>query len=76
MKEEDDVLYNNSLVSWQCITSKQKWFGRCLEPNYVSLKCHLLERFLHDVLFESLHPLYIYEFLGLHLIDIDELNTW
>lgn len=56
--------YKNSLLSWQCVLQRKKWF-RCLECDYLSLKCFLLERFIHDVLFESPSPKLISEFLGL-----------
>lgn len=61
-------IYSNSLLSWQIIQNKRKWFGRCIEKDYLSLKCHLLERFMHDLLFESVSVDIIIEFLGLHNI--------
>lgn len=33
--------------------------------DYLSLKCFLLERFMHDLLFESQNPQLINDFLGL-----------
>lgn len=56
--------YKNTMLSWQCVLSRQRWF-RCLDREYLSLKCFLLERFLHDLLFESSTPDIINEFLGL-----------
>ena len=37
------------------------------EREYLVLKCFLLERFLHDVVFESASPHIIAEFLGVQL---------
>lgn len=56
--------YKNSILSWQCILNRQKW-SRCIQKDYVSLKCFLLERFMHDILFESSSPDLIIDFLGL-----------
>jgi hypothetical protein len=69
--------FKNSILSWQCVLNRQKWF-RCLDKvcfppspsskcsqEYISLKCFLLERFMHDVLFESGSPDLIVAFLGL-----------
>lgn len=58
-------IYKNTTLSWQCVLSRQRWF-RCLEKNYLSLKCFLIERFMQDLLFESPSPDLINEFLGLH----------
>lgn len=44
--------FANSRLSWQCLLSRKRWF-RCLDKEYLSLKCFLLERFLQDVLYES-----------------------
>eukprot|EP01041_Mallomonas_annulata_P002403 gene2403-4663_t len=56
--------FKNSLSSWQCLIHRQRWF-RCLDKDYLGLKCFLLERFMHDLLFESNTPDMIAEFLGL-----------
>ncbi len=58
-------LYRNALLSWQCVVARQLWYGRCVDEQYLVLKCHLLERFSHDVLFEAPDPAVIAEFLGL-----------
>lgn len=58
-------VYNNTILSWQCVLSRQRWY-RCLEKKYLSLKCFLIERFMQDLLFESPTPDVINEFLGLH----------
>lgn len=39
------------------------WF-RCLDVDYLILKTFLLERFLHDFVFESMSPNTVREFLG------------
>jgi len=64
VQRQDREVFGNSLVSWQCVEARRHW-GRCLEPEYLELKCHLLERFLHDLLFESAGPDDIADFLGL-----------
>lgn len=55
--------FKNALLSWQCLINRQRWF-RCLEKDYLGLKCFLLERFMHDLLFESSSPDLIRTFLG------------
>ena len=47
--DKDD--YQNTLWSWRCLRRRQRWF-RCLDRDYLALKCFLLERFLHDAVFE------------------------
>jgi hypothetical protein len=54
----------NTLVSWQCVEARRHW-GRCVDVEYLALKCHLLERFLHDLLFESADPGDVASLLGL-----------
>ena len=49
---EADVVYRNTLWSWRCLRRRQRWF-RCLDADYLTIKCFLLERFLHDAVFES-----------------------
>ena len=44
--------YQNTLWSWRCLRRRQRWF-RCLDADYLTIKCFLLERFLHDAVFES-----------------------
>jgi len=56
--------FKNALLSWQCLVHRQRWF-RCLDKDYLGLKCFLLERFMHDLLFESTTPDMIGLFLGL-----------
>ncbi|CAM9403377.1 unnamed protein product [Chrysoparadoxa australica] len=55
--------FHNALLSWQCLRNRQRWF-RCLDRDYLILKCFLLERFLHDLVFESMSPDTVREFLG------------
>lgn len=57
-------VYENSLISWSCVVDRQQWY-RCLEKDYLHLKCFLLERFMHDVLFESSSSLLLRRFLEL-----------
>ena len=56
--------FNNSLLSWQCLMNKKQWF-RCLDKDYLALKCFLIERFMHDVLFESQEPNLLLNFFNL-----------
>ena len=44
--------FANTLVSWEILLRRQKWF-RCLDKDYLAVKCFLLERFLHDALYEA-----------------------
>ena len=46
------VVYRNTLWSWRCLRRRQRLF-RCLDRDYLAVKCFLLERFLHDAVFES-----------------------
>ncbi|CAN0361557.1 unnamed protein product, partial [Phaeothamnion confervicola] len=55
--------FHNALCSWRILQNRQRWF-RCLDRDYLVLKCFLLERFLHDLVFESLSPDTVREFLG------------
>lgn len=63
--EESEEHFKNSILSWKCVLYKQRWF-RCLDKDYLALKCFLLERFMHDLLFESTAPKLITTFLGLN----------
>jgi len=63
--EESEDHFKNSIMSWKCVLYKQRWF-RCLDKEYLALKCFLLERFMHDLLFESATPKLITTFLGLN----------
>ena len=57
--------FKNTLLSWQCMMQRKKWY-KCLDKEYLSLKCFLLERFMHDMLFESQSPDILITFLGLN----------
>lgn len=59
-----DSSFKNASLSWTCFVTRKRWF-RCLEIDYLKIKCFLLERFLHDVLFESTTASLIAEFLDL-----------
>jgi hypothetical protein len=50
--EEEDMFSANAVTSWKLLQKRKRWF-RCLQTEYLSLKTWLLERFLHDVLYES-----------------------
>jgi hypothetical protein len=56
--------FKNTMLSWQCVLQRKRWF-RCLDKDYLSLKSFLIERFMHDLLFESVTPDMINDFLGL-----------
>mmetsp|Transcript_31107 Transcript_31107/g.44706 ORF Transcript_31107/g.44706 Transcript_31107/m.44706 type:complete len:110 (+) Transcript_31107:77-406(+) len=56
--------FKNTLLSWDCVLQRKRWF-KCLDKDYLSLKSFLLERFMHDLLFESSSPQIINKFLGL-----------
>lgn len=63
-EEKGVSTYKNAILSWQCLLNRKRWF-KCLDIDYLSLKCFLLERFMHDVVFESPTPELLSEFLGL-----------
>jgi hypothetical protein len=52
----------NAMTSWRLLKKRQRWF-RCLDAGYLSLKVFLMERFLHDILFESTSPNLLREFV-------------
>lgn len=61
--EEHDVEHlPNAITSWRLLKKRQRWY-RCLDAGYLSLKVFLLERFLHDILFESSSPKLLREFV-------------
>lgn len=62
--KEQTACFKNALLSWQCVLQRKRWY-RSLDKEYLALKCFLLERFMHDVLFEALTPGIISRFLGL-----------
>ena len=58
--------YQNTHWSWRCLRRRQRWF-RCLDQEYLALKCFLLERFLHDLVFEAASSAVFAEFLELQM---------
>ena len=52
----------NFSSTFRCLFSLNIFF---VSQDYLSLKCFLLERFMHDLLFESHNPVLISDFLGL-----------
>jgi len=68
MTEEHEVEHMpNAITSWRLLKKRQRWY-RCLDAGYLSLKVFLLERFLHDILFESSTPTLLREFVGTEAI--------
>lgn len=64
MTEEHDVEHlPNAITSWHLLKKRKRWY-RCLDSGYLSLKAFLLERFLHDILFESSTPDLLRDFVG------------
>eukprot|EP00586_Coscinodiscus_wailesii_P003045 CAMPEP_0172483868 /NCGR_PEP_ID=MMETSP1066-20121228/11062_1 /TAXON_ID=671091 /ORGANISM="Coscinodiscus wailesii, Strain CCMP2513" /LENGTH=494 /DNA_ID=CAMNT_0013248017 /DNA_START=33 /DNA_END=1517 /DNA_ORIENTATION=+ len=61
--EGNTELLPNALTSWRLLKKRQKFY-RCLDAGYLSLKVFLLERFLHDILFESSNPRILRDFVG------------
>ncbi|VEU45046.1 unnamed protein product [Pseudo-nitzschia multistriata] len=62
--EEHDVEHlPNAITSWHLLKKRKRWY-RCLDSGYLSLKTFLLERFLHDILFESSTPDLLRDFVG------------
>jgi len=62
--DRPNTSFKNTLLSWQCLVQRKRWF-RCLDKDYLALKSFLLERFMHDLLFESHTPDIVMEFLDL-----------
>lgn len=63
-KAAQEHTFKNSLLSWQCVQRHKHWY-KCLNAKYLELKCFLLERFMHDLLFEAHTSSLLSEFLGL-----------
>lgn len=61
-EEPDTEHLPNAITSWRLLKKRQRWF-RCLDAGYLSLKVFLLERFLHDILFESSTPQLMRDFV-------------
>mmetsp|Transcript_379 Transcript_379/g.1243 ORF Transcript_379/g.1243 Transcript_379/m.1243 type:complete len:334 (-) Transcript_379:669-1670(-) len=62
-RDGDAHHFHMSSFSWTVLCRRKRLF-RCLDKEYLALKCFLLERFLHDVVFESRSPAMIRDFLG------------
>lgn len=56
--------FRKTIFSWEYLVSKQRWF-RCVDKDYIRQKCILLERFMHELLFESATSDLILSFLDL-----------
>lgn len=61
--DEQKEVYPNSIFSWQCMRFRKRWY-KCLDKDYLTVKCFLLERFLHDLVCESSNPAAIFHFIG------------
>lgn len=59
-----EEMFKNTLLSWQCVLQRKRWI-KSLDKEYLSVKCFLIGRFMHDLLFESPNPNIISSFLGL-----------
>jgi len=57
-------MFKNANLSWQCVLERKRWF-KSLDTEYLALKCFLIERFVHDLLFEAPNMSLICDFLGL-----------
>ena len=57
-------VFENADRSWKCVRRRQSAL-RNLDPNYLSLKAFLLERFLLDVLYEAPVPGIFSDFLDI-----------
>ena len=62
-KEPDVEHLPNAITSWKVLKRRQRWY-RCLDPGYLSVKVFMLERFLHDILYESSSPRMLRDFVG------------
>lgn len=63
MTEEPETEHlPNAITSWRLLKKRKRWY-RCLDAAYLSLKVFLLERFLHDILFESSSPQLLRDFV-------------
>jgi hypothetical protein len=58
----------NAITSWRLVKKRQRWY-RCLDAGYLSLKVFLLERFLHDIAFESTSPKLLRDFVGQNIME-------
>ena len=65
---------NTLTIHRKLLKKRQRWY-RCLDAGYLSLKVFLLERFLHDILFESSNPQILRDFVGTNSSEASKLNT-
>lgn len=65
-EDSNQEMLPNAITSWNLLKKRKRWY-RCLDAGYLSLKAFLLERFLHDILFESSTPDILRYFLGISL---------
>lgn len=72
--DHDVEILPNAITSWRLLKKRQRWY-RCLDAGYLSLKVFLLERFLHDILFESSNPQILRDFVGVTSSEASKLNT-
>lgn len=72
--DHDVEILPNAITSWRLLKKRQRWY-RCLDAGYLSLKVFLLERFLHDILFESSNPQILRDFVGINSSEASKLNT-
>jgi len=72
--DHDVEILPNAITSWRLLKKRQRWY-RCLDAGYLSLKVFLLERFLHDILFESSNPQILRDFVGVNSSEASKLNT-
>lgn len=71
--DHDAEILPNAITSWKLLKKRQRWY-RCLDAGYLSLKVFLLERFLHDILFESSNPQILRGFVGVNSSEGSKLN--
>jgi len=61
--EETPEIMPNAMTSWSLVKKRKRWY-RCLDAGYLSIKVFLLERFLHDILYESTSLDILRDFVG------------
>jgi hypothetical protein len=72
--DHDGEILPNAMTSWRLLKKRQRWY-RCLDAGYLSLKVFLLERFLHDILFESSSPQILRDFVGVKASEGSKLDS-
>ena len=60
----EEPKYRNCICSWEVLDNGRKWY-RCLDTNYLDMKCIMLQRFLKNLVYESGDPAALCHFLGL-----------